>query len=102
LFTVGALAFVAGLVIALRGSGQPAAPPLRQESRPPNPSSATFTLVALGRTPDDARAISDAGSAREAVRLMWAWAESYPDEYVVVFNTHAEPIAFKRPTVWAR
>jgi hypothetical protein len=98
LFTLGALAFVAGLVIALRGTGQPAAA-IQQEPRAPKPLPAAFTLVALGRTPDDARAITDVASAGEAVQLLWAWTETYPDEHVVIFNEHAEPVAFRRPTV---
>ncbi len=97
LFTVGALAFITGLVIALRGNGRPEAVAIHREPPPPKPLPAAFTIVALGRTPDDTRAIADATTALEAIRLLWDWAEAHPDEHIVIFKADAEPVAFKRP-----
>ncbi len=103
LFTAGALAFLIGLVIALRSSRSPDA--ATRDTRPPTtsrPLPAPFTLVALGRTPDDARAITDTADAAEAIRILWQWSEEYPDEHVVIFDRQGEPVAFKRPLWSAR
>ena len=97
LFTAGALAFIAGLVIALRGNDRPAPVAIRFDPAPAKPLAAVFTVVALGRTPDDTRAIADAATAEEAIRLLWDWAAAHPDEHIVIFNADAEPVAFKRP-----
>ncbi|MGH2600767.1 MAG: hypothetical protein ACRDJ9_15450, partial [Dehalococcoidia bacterium] len=95
LFTAGAIAFLVGLAISLRGPG---APPERRSSLPVEPEPrrqpAAFTLVALGATPADTRAIADATSADEAIRLLWEWSEEHPEERVVLFNADAEPVAF--------
>lgn len=97
LLTAGAATFLIGLAVSLRSDDFPLPrrspfilPPRRR-------SPAAFTLVALGGTPDDARAIADANDAAEAIRLLWEWSEMHPDEHVVVFNADAEPVAFKRP-----
>jgi hypothetical protein len=97
LFTAGALAFVAGLVIALRGGSRPETAAIGREASPAKLPPTAFTLVALGRTPDDTRAIADAATASEAIRLLWDWAEAHPDEHIVIFSPDAEPVAFKRP-----
>jgi hypothetical protein len=100
LLTAGAAAFLLGLIFAMRNGDSPI--PYRRSvvPMPPRPRrSAAFTLVALGGTPDDTRAIADAADAAEAVRVLWEWSDLHPDEHVVVFNAEAEAVAFKRP-VW--
>jgi hypothetical protein len=81
----------------LRGGSRPETAAIRRETSPAKPPPTAFTLVALGRTPDDTRAIADAATASEAIRLLWDWAEAHPDEHIVIFNPDAEPVAFKRP-----
>jgi hypothetical protein len=98
LLTAGAATFLVGLAVSLRNEEAPlprwasfGAPGTRSRA------DAAFTVVALGGTPDDTRAIADAKDAAEAVALLWQWSEMYPDEHVVLFGADAEPVAFKRP-----
>lgn len=100
LFTSGAIAFVVGLALAVRASPErrPAAIAPRAMPQPPRSLPAVFTLVALGRTADDTRAIADAATPAEAVRLLREWSDTYPGEHIVIFDSDAEPVAFKRPT----
>ncbi len=103
LFSAGALVFLLGLIVALRSGGAPdVAPPGPRRFSATRPLPVAFTLVALGRTPDDTRAIVDAASAAEAIRILWEWSEEYPDEHVVIYDRDGEPIAFKRPLWSAR
>ena len=97
LFTAGALAFLIGLVVSMRGGGSPQEPGLLSRTpATPQARRAAFTVVAFGRTPEDTRAIADAQDGAEALRLLRAWSEEYPDETIVVFDADAEPIVFKR------
>ncbi|MGD9893477.1 MAG: hypothetical protein AB7R89_26200 [Dehalococcoidia bacterium] len=98
LLTAGAATFLIGLAVSLRSDDAPLARWASfGRSGVRTLDSAAFTVVALGDTPDDARAIADAGSAEEAIALLWQWSDRYPDEHVVVFDADAEPMAFKRP-----
>ena len=100
LLTAGAAAFLVGLAVSFRGDVTPLhrwTPFGGFAARVP--SDAAFTVVALGDTPDDARAIADAGDAEEAIAILWRWSDMHPDEHVVVFDAEAEPMAFKRPAV---
>ena len=103
LFTAGALAFTVGLALAFRGGGgTPVAHQPHPPAAPPRPLAAEYTLVALGQSPEDTRAIADAATATEAVRLLREWAADCPGEHIVVFDSDAEPIAFVRPARPAR
>jgi hypothetical protein len=98
LLTAGAATFLIALAVSLRSDEFPLprrSPFVLPPQRPRG--TAAFTLVALGGTPDDTRAIADADDAAEAVRLLWEWSDKHPDEHVLVFNAEAEPVAFKRP-----
>jgi hypothetical protein len=97
-FSIGAAAFLVALITLARGS----APAQRAvQSALPSAvrrlSAGGFTLVALGRAPDDTRAITDAADAGEAVRIMREWIAAHPDEHVLVFAPDGEAIAFHRP-----
>ncbi len=98
LLTAGAATFLVGLAVSLRGDDSPL-PRWTSFGMPAERSrgEAAFTVVALGGTPDDTRAIADAEDAEEAIALLWQWSDMYPDEHVVVFDADAEPVAFKRP-----
>jgi hypothetical protein len=98
LFTAGAVAFATGLAMALRGVRDELPPSVwTAPATPPRVLPASFTLVALGRSPEDTRAIADADTAAEAIRILREWSEDYPSERIVIFNADAEPIAVKRP-----
>lgn len=97
MLTAGAIALLAALGAGLRGERAATAGQQVPVIRSAAPSA--FTLVALGRTPDDARAITDADDALSAVTLLWRWSDEHPDEQVVVFAPDGEPLAFKRAAV---
>ena len=105
-FSAAACAFVLGLAVFLRSSNDPVRPvhpPARSpylRSRPE--PRGTFTLVALGGTPDDTRAIADVADARAAVALLRQWAREHPDEHIVIFDPDGEPVAFHRPAAVGR
>ena len=103
LFSAGALAFLVGLIASLRcGDSAGVAPTGPRQSAGARPLPAAFTLVALGRTPDDTRAIMDAPDAVEAIRILWQWSDEHPEEHVVIYDRDGEPVAFKRPLWSAR
>ena len=99
LFTGGAVAFIAALFALLRGEGRLAVSTGAGErsvgSR--RPAAGSFTLVALGGTPDDTRVITDTADAEGAVRVLRQWATTHPEELVLIFAPDGEPIAFRRP-----
>lgn len=98
LFTAGALAFLVGLIVSARAgssSAEERTPVVHLPAQHPLP--VAFTLVALGGSPEDTRAIADAPDGAAAIRILWEWSEAYPAEHVVIFNAEGEPIAFRRP-----
>ena len=98
LFSAGALAFLVGLIVSLRSGDSPeVAPTGPRQSAGARPLAAAFTLVALGRTPDDTRAIMDVPNAVEAIRILWQWSDEHPEEHVVIYDRDGEPVAFRRP-----
>jgi hypothetical protein len=98
LLTAGAATFLIGLAVSLRpDDASHSRWSIFGGSGARTTSVAPFTVVALGDTPDDARAIADARDADEAIALLWQWSNMYPDEHVVVFDADAELMAFKRP-----
>ena len=103
LFSAGALAFLVGLIVSLRSGDPPdVAPSGPRQFTGARPLPTAFTLVALGRTPDDTRAIMDAPDAVEAIRILWQWSDEHPEEHVVIYDRDGEPVAFKRPLWSAR
>lgn len=98
LFTAGAVTFVVALLALVRGG--PALPertPERRRAVTRRRTGTGYTLVALGSTPDDTRAITDAVDAGEAVSILGAWSAAHPDEHVIIFAADGEPVAFRRP-----
>jgi hypothetical protein len=97
MLTAGAIALLAALGAGLRGDR--AAMPAQPASLVRSTARGAFTLIALGRTPDDTRAIADAEDAPSAVALLWRWSDEHPDEQVVVFAPDGEPVAFRRSAI---
>jgi hypothetical protein len=60
----------------------------REEERPMR-----FTLIALGSSDDDARAIVDFGDAAALLTAMRAWRWQFPDEELLVFGPDGAQIA---------
>jgi hypothetical protein len=96
MLTAGAIALLAALGAGLSGDHTATSPPSATLIR--STAYGAFTLVALGRTPDDTRAIADAPDAPSAVALLWRWSAEHPDEQVVIFAPDGGPVAFRRPT----
>lgn len=99
--SAGVIVLIVGLVSVLRRDTKPSSAHVWSDVDGPEKASApprtAYTLVALGDSPDDARAIHDTVSAAVAVGTMRTWIDEHPDERVVVFSPDGEPMAFYRP-----
>jgi hypothetical protein len=97
LFSAGVLAFVVALIQFVRGSGAPAMDsiPAKIAAEKPRRRPA-FTVLALGHSAEDVRAIADARDARQAMATLASWSEMHPSESVVIFAPDGEPLAFRR------
>lgn len=51
-----------------------------------------YTLVRFNGTPKDMTGISQTKTAHEALSLLDAWEESFPDETSVVFDPKNQPL----------
>lgn len=94
MLTAGAVTLLVALGAGLRGERP--TPPVQPARVLRSAMPGAFTLVALGRTPDDTRAIADAADAPSAIDLLWRWSDEHPDEQVVIFTPDGEPVALKR------
>jgi hypothetical protein len=101
-FSAGLLTFVVALLSIARGGfgGRLHGDSGRAGGRPAATGTG-FTLIAIGGTPDDMRAITDAGDAAAAVAIMAEWSSAHPGEHIVVFGADGEPVAFRRPSAFA-
>src|SRR5262249_23004609 len=103
LFSAGALAFVVALIQFVRAPRaqtiESTTAAIRAERPHRRPA---FTVLAVGDSAEDVRAIADARDARRAVATLASWSYTHPHESVIIFAPSGEPLAFRRSIASAR
>lgn len=111
-FAGGALVFAIGAAAFVRrrpelanpnddeieGSGGDMPSSAGLEASPPVGTALRFTLIAVGKDEDDARAIADFSDPRELVHTLRDWRWQHPDEELRIFGPTGREIARWPPT----